>query len=155
MDVPVKIAKEVFAQFRRFGVGFGYDLERLYCESIGGSLHADIDFRKRIFDILRDVCEARGITFALCMEYEMKEGKPVGLNRDFMSSANCEGVDVPVYVRKGDGFVPAASCDGACLTCTEAVCGIEDLAMGTGEGKRDFYLRDYRRWSRNLEGRDG
>ena len=155
MDVPVKIAKEVFAQFRRFGVGFTYDLERLYCESIDGSLHADVDFRKRGFDILREICEARGITFALCMEYEMVGGKPVGMNREFMSSANCEGVDVPVYVRRGSAFVPAASCDGACLNCTEAVCGIDDLAMGAGVERRDFYLRDYRRWSRNLEGRDG
>ena len=155
MDVPGRIAKEVFAQFRRFGVGFGYDLERLYCESIDGYLHADIDFRKRVFDILRDVCEARGITFALCMEYEIVDGRPVGLNGEFMSSANCEGVDVPAYVRKGEEFAPAARCHGACLTCTDAICGIEDLAMGRGDGKRDFHLGDYRRWSRNMEGRDG
>ena len=155
MDVPVKIAKEVFAQFRRFGVGFAYDLEGLYRESIDGYLHADIDFRRRIFDILRNLCDVRGITFALCMEYEVEEGRPVGLNREFMSSANCEGVDVPLYVRKGETFVPAAPCDGACLTCTEAICGVEDLAMGQGKLKRDFDLRDYRRWSRNLEGRDG
>jgi DNA repair photolyase len=155
MDVPVRIAKEVFAQLRRLGVGFAYDLERSYCESIDGSLHAEIGLRKRVFDILRDICEARGITFALCMEYEMIEGKPVGLNREFMSSVNCEGVDVPVYVREGDTFAPAASCAGSCLTCTEALCGIDDLAMGGGEGRRDFYLRDYRRWSRNPEGRDG
>ena len=151
----MRIAKEVFAQFRRFGVGFGYDLEGLYRESIDGYLHADVDFRKRVFDFLRNLCDARGITFALCMEYEMVGGRPVGMNREFMSSVNCEGVDVPVYTRKGSEFVPAAPCNGACLTCTEAVCGIDDLAMGRGDVKRDFDLRDYRRWSRNLEGRDG
>jgi DNA repair photolyase len=155
MDVPINIAKEVFAQFRRFGVGFVYDLEALYRESIDGYLHAEIGFRKRVFDVLRNLCEARGITFALCMEYEMVDGKPVGMNREFMSSVNCEGVDVPVYVREAGGFVPAAECKGACLSCTDAVCGIEDLAMGRGDVKRDFCLRDYRRWSRNLEGRDG
>jgi DNA repair photolyase len=155
MDVPVRMAKEVFAQFRRFGVGFRYDLEGLYRESIDGYLHADIDFRKKVFDVLRDFCEARGITFALCMEYEVVEGKAVGLNGEFMSSTNCEGVDVPVYVRKGEVFAPAAGCDGACLTCREALCGVEELAMGRGDVKRDFDLRDYRRWSRNLEGRDG
>jgi DNA repair photolyase len=154
MDVPMKIAKEVFAELRRFGVGFGYDLEGLYRESIDGYLHADIDYRRRVFDILRDLCEARGITFALCMEYEMVGGRPIGLNREFMSSANCEGIDIPVYVRSGEGFTPAASCNGACLNCTEALCGVEDLAMGRGETKRDFDLRDYRRWSRDLEGRD-
>jgi DNA repair photolyase len=155
MDVPVKIAKEVFAQFRRFGVGLAYDLERLYGETIDGYLHADIDYRKRVFDTLRDLCEARGVTFALCMEYEVVGGRPVGLNREFMSSVNCEGVDVPVYIRKGGSFTPAAGCNGACLTCTEAVCGIEDLAMGTGNGKVDFHLGDYRKWTKNLEGRDG
>jgi DNA repair photolyase len=155
MDVPIRIAKEVFAQFRAFGVGFGYDLEGLYRESIDGYLHADVDFRKRVFDILRNLCDARGITFALCMEYEMVDGKPVGLNREFMSSANCEGVDVPVYIRKAGDFVPAAACNGACLTCTEALCGVEELAMGRRDVRRDFDLRDYRRWSRNLEGRDG
>ena len=155
MDVPLKIAKEVFAQFRRFGVGFVYDLEGLYSESIDGYLHADIDFRKRTFDILRNLCDARGITFALCMEYEMVGGRPVGMNREFMSSANCEGVDVPVYIRKDNMFVPAAGCNGACLTCTDAACGVEDLAMGRGNTKRDFVLSDYRKWSRNLEARDG
>jgi hypothetical protein len=155
MDIPVKIAKEMFANFRRFGVGFGYDLEKLYCEVIDGYLHASIDYRKRIFDGLRNLCEARGITFALCMEYELAGGVPVGLNREFMSSTNCEGVDVPVYVRSGEGFVPAAACSGACLGCSDALCGIEDLAMAKGAGKMDFTLGDYRRWSRNMEARDG
>lgn len=155
MDIPVKIAKEMFAKFKRFGVGFSYDLEKLYCEVIDGYLHASIDYRKRIFDGLRNLCEARGITFALCMEYELAGGVPVGLNREFMSSTNCEGLDVPVYVRSGEGFVPAAACSGACLACNDAVCGIEDLAMAKGAGKTDFTLSDYRRWSRNMEARDG
>lgn len=155
MDIPVSIAEEVFAKFKTFGVGFGYDLEKVYSELIDGYLHASIDYRKGIFDTLRNLCEARSITFALCMEYELVEGKPVGLNREFMSSSNCEGVDVPVYVRRGDRFVPAAQCDGACLVCREPLCGIEDLAMGVGGGRKDFTLRDYRRWSRTLEGRDG
>jgi hypothetical protein len=155
MDIPLKIAKEVIAKFTGFGVGFIYDLEKLYCEVIDGYLHARIDYRKRIFDSLRNLCEARGITFALCMEYELLGGRPVGLNREFMSSTNCEGIDVPVYIRKGDAFVPAAECSGACLTCTDAICGIDDLAMGTCEGKRDFTLSDYRRWSREMEARDG
>jgi DNA repair photolyase len=155
MDIPVKIAKEVFAKFKRFGVGFVYDLEKLYGEVIDGYLHAGIGYRKRIFDTLRNLCEARGVTFALCMEYELVDGRPVGLNREFMSSTNCEGLDVPVYVRRGEGFMPAADCSGACLNCTDPMCGVGDLAMGTGAGKKDFTLSDYRRWSRNMEARDG
>ncbi|HEC82921.1 MAG TPA: hypothetical protein ENI46_00360 [Firmicutes bacterium] len=154
MDIPLKIAKEVFEKFRRFGVGFVYDLERLYVEKIDGYLHAKIDYRKRIFDRMRNLCDRLNVTFALCMEYEVIDGVPVGLNREFMSSVNCEGVDVPIYIKKGEKFIPAADCDGACLRCTEAKCGIDDLAMGRG-GRTDFYLRDYRRWSRQLEGGNG
>jgi DNA repair photolyase len=148
LDLPTKIAKEVFANLARFGVGFVYYLKRLYSEPIDGCLHARIDYRKRVFDTLRNLCEARRVTFALCMEYEIREGRPAGLNAEFMSSANCEGANVPVYLRRGEAFVPAAECTGACLACRDAVCGVADLAMGRGGGKTDFTLADYRRWSR-------
>jgi len=154
MDIPVRLSKEVFANLGAFGVGFTYDLGRLYTELIDGYLHAAIDYRKRVFGLLRDLCEARGITLGLCMEYEVVGGKPVGLNETFMSSSNCEGADIPIYRREGDRFVPAADCDGACLRCVDARCGIDDLAMGRGAGKRDFALRDYRRWTRTLEDKD-
>ncbi len=151
MDVPTKIAHEVFAKFKVFGVGFVYDLERLYRERIGSYLHASIDYRKRIFDRMRNLCDRLGLTFALCMEYEVIGGEPIGLNREFMSSRNCEGVDVPIYVKRGDRFEPACDCDGACLWCLDARCGIADLAMGKNVGRKDFTLKDYRRWSKQLE----
>ena len=154
MDIPARLAKEVFANFAAFGVGFTYDLGKLYGELIDGYLHAAIDYRKRVFDLLRDLCEARGVTLGLCMEYEVVGGKPVGLNETFMSSSNCEGAEIPIYRRAGDRFVPAASCDGACLRCVDPRCGVEDLAMGRGAEKTDFALRDYRRWTRTLEERD-
>lgn len=154
MDVPIKIANEVFAKFKLFGVGFVYDLERLYKERIGNYLHASVDYRKRIFDRMRNLCDRLGATFALCMEYEVTGREVIGLNREFMSSRNCEGVDVPVYVRKGDRFEPSCDCDGACLRCLDARCGIEDLAMGKGVGRKDFTLKDYRRWSKGLGVRD-
>lgn len=150
MDVPARIAKEVFANLKTFGVGFVYDLKRLYSEPIDGYVHAAIDYRKRVFDALRNLCESRSITFALCMEYQLEGKRPVGLNAEFMSSTNCEGADVPIYKRGADGsrFEPAAACDGACLSCGSARCGVDDLAMGTGGGKKDFTLADYRRWSK-------
>jgi DNA repair photolyase len=154
LDIPVRMSKEVFANFRAFGVGFTYDLGKLYKELIDGYLHAAIDYRKGVFDLLRDLCEARGITLGLCMEYEIIGGKPVGLNETFMSSTNCEGADIPIYRRKGDKFVPGAYCDGACLRCVEPRCGVEELAMGRGVEKKDFGLRDYRRWTRTLEGKN-
>ena len=148
LDVPTKMSKEMFANFQKFGVGFVYDLKRLYTETLDGYVHAGVEYRKRIFDVIRNLCEARGATFALCMEYEVQEGRPLGLNAEFMSSTNCEGADVPVYRRSGDRFEPAARCAGACLVCRDARCGVEDLAMGRGEAKTDFTLADYRRWSR-------
>jgi DNA repair photolyase len=154
MDIPLRLAKEMFAKFSRFGVGFTYDLEKLYTEVIDGYVHAAVDYRKRVFDFLRNLCEARGITLGLCMEYEVVGGKPVGLNKTFMSSSNCEGASIPIYRRQGKAFVPAASCDGACLRCADARCGVEDLAMGRGGGKVDFALSDYRRWTKNLEEKD-
>jgi hypothetical protein len=84
------------------------------------------------------------------MEYRVADGRPVGLNAEFASSANCEGVDVPLYARHGERFEPAADCRGACLSCTEPACGVPDLAMGGHRGKRDFRLADYRRWSKGL-----
>jgi hypothetical protein len=148
LDIPARMAKQVFANLKTFGVGFTFDLARLYSESQEGCLHAEIDYRRRVFDTLRNMCDTRGVTFALCMEYATVEGRSVGLNAEFMSSASCEGVNVPLYRRQGTGFVPAAECTGACLTCVDAACGVDDLAMGRPDSVKDFTLADYRRWSR-------
>ena len=148
LDIPLKIKEDIFKTIKRcFGVGMEWDYRRLYQENIDGYLHADIDYRKRIFDFLRNICERKNLTFALCMEYEVKKGEIRGLNREFMSSRNCEGIDIPIYTRKGDKFYPACDCKGDCLHCTDPICGIEDLAMGREGSKKDWHLKDYRRWS--------
>ena len=67
-----------------------------------------------------------------------------------MTSTNCDGMDVPVYIRKNFEFFPASSCKGNCLNCKEALCGIEDLAMGKPGSKKDWKFSDYRRWSKKL-----
>ena len=79
---------------------------------------------------------------------------PVSMNPEYMSSTNCEGIDIPLYIRAGERFEPAASCHGSCLTCDEAACGIDDLALNrSGWQKPGFKLADYRRWSRDVEKR--
>jgi len=152
LDIPLKIKEEVFQNIKRyFGVGVEWDYRKLYHENINGYLHADIDYRKKIFDSLRNICERKNLTFALCMEYENKDkdGEIKGLNQEFMSSRNCEGINIPIYKRKGKKFYPACDCDGNCLHCTNAQCGIEDLAMGRKEdSKKDWHLKDYKRWSK-------
>ena len=151
LDIPSRIEKEVFSSIKAiFGVGVEGDYRRLYTERINGYLHAQIDYRKRIFDLLRNVCERKNLTFALCMEYELADGGPRGLNREFMSSRNCEGINISIYARKGSVFYPLISCPGDCLYCLDPECGIEDLAMGREGAKKDWKLKDYRRWSRNI-----
>jgi len=151
MDIPRKMAAQVFRHLNTLRDGLTSRVKRLYRELIDGSLHADLDYRRAVFSRLREECDRAGVTFALCMEYRLEDGRPVGLNAEFMSSTNCEGIDIPVYIRSGDRFQPAADCDGACLTCQRARCGIPDLAMGrAGVTKRDFTLADYRRWSRKV-----
>jgi len=152
LDIPVKIKKDVFSTMEKyFGVAMQWDYQRLYRENIDGYLNADINYRKRIFDKLRNICERKNLTFALCMEYEIKKGEIIGLNQEFMSSRNCEGIDIPLYKREGRKFYPAVDCLGDCLHCTDPECGIEDLAMGREGSRKDWYLKDYRRWSKQVK----
>ena len=154
LDIPVRIKGDVFSTMKKyFGPALEWDYQRLYRENTDGYLNADINYRKRIFAGLRNACERKNLTFALCMEYEIKKGEIIGLNQEFMSSRNCEGIDIPLYKREGRKFYPAVDCAGDCLHCTDPRCGIEDLAMG-GEGSRkDWRLKDYRRWSKGSEGK--
>jgi len=149
MDVPRGMAGEIFAFYDAFRPGLSGPIRRLYSQVIDGARQADLEYRLRIFSRLGEICNRAGVTFALCMEYRLENGKPKGLNREFASSANCEGIDIPVYIRGAERFEPAADCTGACLFCDQPLCGIEELAMGRREAtRRDFTLRDYRRWSR-------
>jgi len=151
MDIPVRIFDDLLRKFKRFGTGFSYDLGRLYRERLDGYQHARIEYRKSVFDRLRNLCDSIGISFALCMEYEVLDGRPVGLNPEFMSSVNCDGTNIPLYKRMGKTFKPACNCRGDCLNCKDPLCGVEDLAMGRyKESKKDFTLKDYRRWSREM-----
>jgi DNA repair photolyase len=162
LDIPKKIFSFVISKIKEyFGNSTAWDYKKLYVEDIG-YINAKIEYRRRVFDFLRNLCDKKNITFALCMEYELKraegsissELKPIGLNREYMSSINCEGINIPIYVREGKYFHPATKegeCYGNCLSCKEALCGIKDLAMGRDENtKKDWKLKDYRRWSREI-----
>ncbi len=89
------------------------------------------------------------------MEFESLGGKNVrGLNKEFMSSNNCEGIDIPIYVRKGDNFEPVEGCNGNCLKCyfseKKPTCDIKDLTNGGA-----WKLKDYRRWGKLVKVRNG
>lgn len=159
LDLPLKIADDILDKIKEyFGAGMKWDYRRLYTERIG-YLNTKIDYRKKIFTFLRELCDKKGLTFALCMEYELVQAignrqqatAIKGLNQEFMSSLNCEGIDIPVYIRKNGKFAPATDCKGNCLNCFQARCGIEDLAMGKEGAKKDWKLKDYRRWSEQIK----
>ncbi|MFN4226808.1 MAG: radical SAM protein [Candidatus Ratteibacteria bacterium] len=149
MDIPIAIKNDILNYIQsEFGTEIRQKIEKLYCEKIGMWLHADINYRKDIFSFLRETCDKFKITFALCMEYEKKNGKIIGLNKEFMSSKNCEGIDIPIYFRKGNKFLPF-TCKGDCLKCKDAECGIIELAQGNKEDNFfgwDYY--DYLKWSK-------
>lgn len=175
LDLPIKIANDILDKIKEyFGAGMKWDYRQLYTERIG-YLNTKIDYRKKIFTFLRELCDKKGLTFALCMEYELLQARGnrheaaviEGLNQEFMSSTNCEGMDIPVYIRKNGKFYPATDCRGNCLNCFQAKCGISDLALG--KQKKDFgklspeemkenwpdlpgfKLKDYRRWSEEIK----
>lgn len=181
VDVSGPTARRVFRLFESLNPSPRVSYGRLFCERIDGALHADIGYRRDLFSYLKELCIANEVSFALCMEYEKTETSIMvktaagklrkvssrGLNEEFMTGcANCEGIDIPVYRRDFSGrsgyyidhkgvkrprFAPAAGCNGACLTCSQSVCGVEELAMGnTASSRKDFTLRDYRRWSKQL-----
>lgn len=151
LDIPVKIVDFVFQNIKKFfGTGIYYEYKNLYTEHIG-YLNAKIDYRLKIFDFLRNLCDQQGLSFALCMEYRKVNDRYEGLNKIFMSSYNCEGIDIPVYVRlPGEKkFHPVTSCKGACLTCKDNKCNIPGLAQGI-DGPKGLRLKDYKNFSKDF-----
>lgn len=151
LDIPLRIKNFILYKIKKH---FGYEIYSkyvfLYKEKIG-YLNADIDYRRKIFEFLRELCDKQKITFSLCMEYELKDNKILGLNQEFMSSKNCEGMDIPLYIRKGKRFEVLYDCLGNCLSCNQPLCGIEDLAMAKStDSRKAFKLRDYKRWSEEI-----
>ncbi len=152
MDIPQSIKKDILNYIKKtFGTEIGRKIEQLYKEKIGSWFHADIEYRKRVFSFLREMCDKNNVSFSLCMEYEIKNGKIIGLNREFMSSSNCEGIDIPIYFRKNNKFLPF-DCKGDCLKCKKAKCGIYELAQGNkNEDYRGWDYYDYLRWNKIIE----
>ncbi len=151
MDIPKLMSREIYGKIeKRYGKDMRRRYEDLYVEVISGRLHARIDYRRRLFNRIREICNGTGVTMGLCMEFETVNGRYRGLNREFMTSNNCEGIDIPLYIRRDSGYEPVPGCDGNCLNCyfsvkEPPVCGIPDLRHAGA-----WKLRDYKRWSRTL-----
>lgn len=152
LDIPFKIKNEIFAGVEKIRKDLPGKYHELYSERLGACLHASINYRHRLFTTLKSICRRMNVTFALCMEFAVREKnksgeiKVEGLNKYFMTSNACEGIDIPLYKRDGATFKPVKGCDGACLKCSFSTCGVPELSTGGA-----WKLRDYIRWSRPAE----
>ncbi|MCS7181419.1 MAG: hypothetical protein NZ891_08755, partial [bacterium] len=152
MDIPGAIKKDILKNIKKiFGEKTMKNIEAIYNEKIGMWFHADINYRRKIFTFIKELCDKNRITFALCMEYEIKNGKILGLNKEFMTSENCEGINIPIYFKKNNKFYPF-TCLGNCLNCKNAKCGIKELAQGKKDTDFDGWkYSDYLKWSKFLD----
>jgi len=148
-DIPPKLKGYFLSKIKNL---FGLDVMRkyinLYTDRIG-YLHAKASYRKEIFSFLREEVFNAGMTFSLCMEYEKRGDEITGLNREFSTSENCEGINVPIYKRKGNRFYPQKGCKGNCLNCRTPLCGIDELAYAQTGNPLSLKYSDYRRFSKS------
>lgn len=142
MDISFKLKNYIIEYFEKLKPGINKMYQELFTEIIDGDYNATIEYRRNLFEFLREKCDKYGLTFALCMEYEKKGDKIIGLNKDYMSSYNCEGMDVPIYIRKGEKFYPLEGCRGNCLDCAGEKCSIDNKLKG-----KDLTLKDYKKWN--------
>ncbi|MBA5942110.1 MAG: radical SAM protein [Methanophagales archaeon] len=155
LDIPKAMARGIYEKIEsKCGKEMRKKYELLYVEDMSGRKHARIEYRKKLFGLIKAVCKRKGVPVGLCMEFEKVaeagngNARFRGLNQEFMTSRNCEGIDIPIYVRQEDNdeFSPVDGCNGNCLACYhssgEPGCGIEEL-KSAGAWK----LKDYKRWS--------
>lgn len=124
------------------------DAFQLWCKIYSSSQDGDINYRRRIFSLVRKICDEVGVTMALCMEFERirVDGRVIyrGLNEDYMSSLSCEGINIPIYWRESldEPFKPLEDCNGACLLCAKGfqkpVCGQLSLMKASALKLRDY-----------------
>jgi len=152
LDIPKFIQSKIIDSLEQINPGITEKLIQLYSEKMGVDFHANIRYRRDLFKEIKKICERIGISMATCMEFEIKEGngtlKYYNLNKDFMTSINCEGKDIPLYKRQSfeKNFAPV-NCKGNCLNCNVKIlpCNIPEL-----QDARNWKLKDYRRWTKNI-----
>lgn len=151
MDIPRVLKQNIERVLSNIKSGMIDKINFRYLEAMKNDIHAEEFYRRGLFHYMKDLANENKVTMSLCMEYELtgiKEGRipyVKGLNRHFMTSKNCEGIDTPLYKRNGNKFYPI-NCKGACLTCDDNnICGIIELSTG---GK--WKLVDYKNWSKKI-----
>jgi DNA repair photolyase len=147
LDIPVKISSYFYKNLAKIDKTLVKKYKNLYTERIGYLLNANKEYRIKLFEKLKKITSSFNLTFALCMEYILtnkyfKKRRIVeGLNKYFSTSLNCEGINVPIYVKKKGRFQPLP-CPGNCLNCKDLICKIPDLQKGL-----PLRLKDYKKFS--------
>ena len=156
MDIPIFIKDKIFNNLIKIkGEEILNKYNSLYTEKITTDIHADIKYRKNLLRGIKNYCQEIDITMSTCMEFEIikqnNKNHYISLNdnHQFMTSNNCEGIDIPIYKRKNikEKFKPV-KCKGDCLYCklTPVPCKIPSLQKA-----RSWKLKNYREWSKLIE----
>ena len=159
MDIPIFIKDKIFNNLVKIkGEGTLDKYNSLYTEKITSDLHANITYRKALLNEIKKYCQEIGITMSTCMEFEIINQdnqihyKSLNDNHQFMTSNNCEGIDIPIYKRRNikEKFKPV-KCKGDCLYCNlrPVPCEIPSLQKA-----KSWKLKNYREWSKLLEKRN-
>lgn len=144
--VPALVEK----MMKRFGANRATHFKELFTEkSCGSQTTIQEEYRREGHERYRKKATALGLTYSLCYEYTKKSGSWKSMGSEYITSAQCHGHAVPVYVRHGMGkpFKPLGSCaPTGCLSCADdnagvPRCGSEKLgradALTQGDMKRD------------------
>ncbi len=153
LDIPLFIKDEIFNQLALIkGKSIVEKYKNLYNERITSDLHSNIHYRKELLQQIKEYCVQNKITMSTCMEFEMikKNNKiwyeSLNNNHQFMTSDNCEGINIPIYTRKNytAKFKPV-KCKGNCLYCklSPIPCNIPPL-----QEAKNWKLKDYKEWSK-------
>jgi len=156
LDIPIFIKDEILNHLALIkGRSIIEKYNKLYTERITSDLHSDINYRKVLLSKIKEYCLQNKITMSTCMEFEIirKDNKiwyeSLNNNNQFMTSDNCEGINIPIYTRNkyGDKFRPV-KCKGNCLYCklNPIPCKIPPL-----QEAKNWKLKDYKEWSKFLK----
>lgn len=134
---------------KAFGENRAAAFKELFAENnCGGQKTIIEEYRREGHERYRRKATELGMTYSLCYEYTKKpDGNWANMGGEYMTSDQCHGHQVPMYVRNEAGvFAPLSSCPpSGCLTCADdnggqSRCGSELLGQA-----KDLTLSDLRK----------
>lgn len=132
----------------RFGPTRAAAFEALFTENQAGAQRTIAEsYRREAHQLYRAWATERGMTYATCYEYGRKAGGGwESMGREFITSSQCHGQAVPMYVREGETFAAMSECaPTGCLHCADdndgkARCGSEHFGAAKALRAPDFKI---------------